>query len=193
MDGSPGALTKTRSWPRNSSTAVTLSAVRCPKRRWLRAKSSPPTKSWAWSRRRSAVVRKKTEIDHSRCGKREKFKPDTAQADSHGAARSIQAWPRPLGSRSGDADEAAAAPAHLLADRVRLALTPYGAVLGCNRCSTSSRGFANGLHSAGSPSQDTRAVGSQSVAHKANLLSGSGKVFSALGAAGWRSTYRAPE
>ena len=74
----------------------------------------------------------------------------------------------------GDADEVAAAPAHPLADRVRLALTPYGAVLGCNRCSTSSTGFANGLHSAGSPSQDTRAVGSQSVAHKANLLSGSG-------------------
>ena len=46
---------------------------------------------------------------------------------------------------------------------------------------------------AGSPSQDTRAVGSQSIAHKANLLSGSGKVFSALGAGGWRSTYRAPE
>src|SRR6516165_12058283 len=59
--------------------------------------------------------------------------------------------------------------------------------------STSSTGFASGLHSAGSPSQDTRAAGSQSVAHKANLLSGSGKVFSALGAAGWRSTYRAPE
>src|SRR6516164_8364592 len=132
-------------------------------------------------------------IDHSRCGKREKFRPSTAQADSHGAARSIQAWPQPLGTRSGDADEAAAAPAHLLADRVRLALTPYGAVLGCNRCSTSSTGFANGLHSAGSPSQDTRAVGSQSVAHKANLLSGCGKVFSALEAAGWRSTYRAPE
>ena len=127
-------------------------------------------------------------IDHSRCGKREKFKADTAQAHSHGAARSIQACPRPLGSSSGDADEAAAAPAHLLADRVRLALTPYGAVLGCNRCSTSSTGFANGLHSAGSPSQDTRAVGSQSVAHKANLLSGSGEVFSALGAAGWRSS-----
>jgi hypothetical protein len=118
---------------------------------------------------------------------------NTAQADSHGATRSIQAWPRPLGSRSGDADEAATAPAHPLVDRVRLALTPNGAVLGCNRCSTSSTGFANGLHSAGSPSQDTRAVGSQSVAHKANLLSGSGKVFSALGAAGWRSTYRAPE
>ena len=132
-------------------------------------------------------------IDHSRCGKREKFKPNTAQADSHGAARSIQTWPRPLGSRSGDADEAAAAPAHLLADRVRLALTPDGAVLGCNRCSTSLTGFANGLHSAGSASQDTRAVGSQSVAHKANSLSGSGEVFSALGAAGWRSTYRAPE
>jgi hypothetical protein len=33
---------------------------------------------------------------------------------------------KPLGSRSGDAYEAAAAPAHLLADRVRLALTPYG-------------------------------------------------------------------
>src|SRR5580692_6769438 len=132
-------------------------------------------------------------IDHSRCGKREKFKADTAQAHSHGAARSIQAWPRPLGSRSGNVDEAAAAPAHPLADRVRLALTPYGAVLGCNRCSTSSTGFANGLHSAGSPSQDTRAVGSQSVARKANLLSGSGKVFSALGAAGWRSTYRVPE
>src|ERR1700751_4828402 len=30
-----------------------------------------------------------------------------------------------------------------------LALTPYGAVLGCNRCSTSSTGFANGLHSGG--------------------------------------------
>src|SRR5580700_10095895 len=101
-------------------------------------------------------------IDHSRCGKREKFKADTAQADSHGAARSIQAWPRPLGSRSGDADEAAAAPAHLLADRVRLALRPYGAVLGCNRRSTSSTGFADGLHSAESPSQDTHAVGSQS-------------------------------
>src|SRR5271157_5827258 len=101
--------------------------------------------------------------------------------------------PRPPGSRSGDADEAAAAQAHLLEDRARLALTPYGAVLGCNRCSTSSTGFANGLHSAGSPSQETRAVGSQSVAHKANLLSGSGEVFSALGAAGWRSTYRAPE
>src|SRR5271165_4543199 len=57
MDGSPGALTKTRSWPRNSSTAVTLSAVRCPKRRWLPSKSSPPTKSWAWSRRRSVVSR----------------------------------------------------------------------------------------------------------------------------------------
>jgi hypothetical protein len=74
-------------------------------------------------------------IDHSRCGEREKFKPNTARADSHGAARLKQAWPRPLGSRSGDADEAAAAPAHLLADRVRLALTPYGAVFGCNRCS----------------------------------------------------------
>ena len=121
-------------------------------------------------------------IDHSRCGKREKFKPNTAQADSHGAARSIQAWRGPLGSRSGDADEAAAAPAHLLEDRVRLALTPYGAVLGCKRCSTSSTGFANGLHSAESPSQDTRAAGSQSDAHKANLLSGSGKVFSTLGA-----------
>src|SRR5271165_2534204 len=132
-------------------------------------------------------------IDHSRCGEREKFKPNTARADSHGAARLIQAWPRPLGSRSVDADEAAAAPAHLSADRVRLALTPYGAVLGCNRCSTSSIGFANGLHSAGSPSQDTHAVGSQSGAHKANLLSGSGKVFSALEAAGWRSRYRAPE
>jgi hypothetical protein len=45
--------------------------------------------------------------------------------------RSIQAWPRPLGLRSGDADEVAVAPAHPLADRVRLALTPYGAVLGC--------------------------------------------------------------
>jgi hypothetical protein len=65
-------------------------------------------------------------IDHSRFGEREKFKPNTARADSHGAARFIQAWPRPLGSRSGDADEAAAAPAHLLADRVGLALTPYG-------------------------------------------------------------------
>jgi len=65
-------------------------------------------------------------IDHSRCGKREKFKPNTAQADNHGAARLIQVWPGPLGSRSGDADEAAAAPAHLLADRVRLALTPDG-------------------------------------------------------------------
>jgi hypothetical protein len=31
------------------------------------------------------------------------------------------------------------------------------------------------------------------VADKANLLSGSGKVFSALGSASWRSTYRAPE
>jgi hypothetical protein len=122
-----------------------------------------------------------------------KFTSNTARADSHGAARSIQAWPRPLGLRSRDADEVAAAPAQPLADRVRLALTPYGAVLGCNRCSTSSRGFANGLHLAGSPSQDTRAVGSQSVAHKANLLSGSGKVFSALGAGGWRLTYRAPE
>ena len=91
------------------------------------------------------------------------------------------------------ADEAVGAPAHLLADRVRLALTPYGAVLGCNSCSRSSIAFANGLHSAGSPSQDTRALGSQSVAHKANLLSGSGKLFSALEAAGWRSTYRAPE
>src|SRR5215471_13761118 len=46
---------------------------------------------------------------------------------------------------------------------------------------------------AGSPSQDTRAAASQSVAHKENLLSGSGKVFSALGAAGWRSTCPAPE
>src|SRR6516165_8209276 len=46
---------------------------------------------------------------------------------------------------------------------------------------------------AGSPSQDTRPAGSQSVAHKANLLSGCGKVFSALEAAGRRSTYRAPE
>ena len=120
------------------------------------------------------VVRKKTRMtDHSCWGKREKFKPNTARADSHGAAGSIQAWPRLLRSRSGDADEVAAAPAHPLADRVRLALTPYGAVLGCNRCSTSSTGFANGLHSAGSPSQGTRAVGSQSVAHKANLLSGS--------------------
>src|ERR1700736_1100669 len=122
-----------------------------------------------------------------------KFTSNTARADSHGATRSIQAWPRSPGSRTGDADEAAAAPARLLEDRVRLALTPYGTVLGCNRCSTSSTGLANGLHSAGSPSQDTRAVGSQSVAHKANLLSGSGKVFSALGAAGWRSRYRAPE
>src|SRR6202049_1275845 len=52
MDGSPGALTKIRSWPKNSSTAVTLSVGRCPKRRWLLAKLSPPTKSWAWSRRR---------------------------------------------------------------------------------------------------------------------------------------------
>jgi hypothetical protein len=80
-----------------------------------------------------------------------------------------------------------------LADRARLALTPYGAVPGCNRCSTASTGFASGLHSAGSPSQDTRAAGSQSVAHKANSLSSSDEVFSALGAAGWRSTYRAPE
>ena len=46
---------------------------------------------------------------------------------SHGAARSIQAWPRPLGSRSRDTDEVAAAQVHPLADRVRLALTPYGA------------------------------------------------------------------
>jgi hypothetical protein len=45
MDGSHGALTKTRSSPRNSSTAVTLLVVRCPKRRWLQAKSSPPIKS----------------------------------------------------------------------------------------------------------------------------------------------------
>src|ERR1700751_2301541 len=122
--------------------------------------------------------------DHSCWGKWEKFRPNTARADSHGAARSIQAWPRPLGSRLGDADDVAVAPAHPLTDRARLALTPYGAVLGCNRCSTSSTGFASGLHSAGSPSQDTRAAGSQSVAHKANLLSGCGKVFSALEAAG---------
>ena len=87
----------------------------------------------------SGVVRKKTGmIDHTRCGEREKFKPNTARADSHGVARLIQAWPRPLGSRSGDGDEAAAA-------RARLAQRPYGAVLGCNRCSTSSTGFANGL------------------------------------------------
>ena len=38
MDGSHGTLTKTRLWPRNSSMAVTLLVVRCPKRRWLRAK-----------------------------------------------------------------------------------------------------------------------------------------------------------
>jgi len=126
-------------------------------------------------------------------GKVRKIRPNTARADSHGAARSIQAWPRPLGLRLGDADDVAVAPAHPLADRARLALTPYGAVLGCNRCSTSSTGFASGLHSARSPSQDTRAAGSQSVAHKANLLSGCGKVFSALEAAGWRSRYRAPE
>ena len=119
--------------------------------------------------------------------------PNTVQADSHGAARSIQALTRPLDSRLGDADDVAVAPAHPLADRARLALTPYGAVPACNRCSTSSTSFASGLHSAGSPSQDTRAAGSQSVAHKANLLSGCGKVFSALEAAGWRSTYRAPE
>src|SRR6516165_11037166 len=90
--------------------------------------------------------------DHSCWGKSEKFRPNTARADSHGAARSIQAWPRPLGSRLGDADDVAVAPAHPLADRARLALTPYGAVPGCNRCSTSSTGFASGLHSAGSPS-----------------------------------------
>src|SRR5208337_2181673 len=63
-------------------------------------------------------------IDHSRCGEREKFKPNPARADSHGAARLIQVWPRPLGSRSVDADEAAAAPAHLLADRVRISRRP---------------------------------------------------------------------
>jgi hypothetical protein len=112
------------------------------------------------------VVRKKRESLTTHVGEVMKIHVETAQADSYGATRSIQAWPRPLGSRSGDADEAATAPAHPLVDRVRLALTPYGAVLGCNRCSTSSKGFANGLHSAGSPSQDTRAVGSQSVAPK---------------------------
>src|SRR6516165_5633862 len=89
--------------------------------------------------------------DHSCWGKSEKFRPNTARVGGHGAARSIQAWPRPLGSRLGDADDVAVAPAHPLADRARLALTPYGAVLGCNRCSTSSTGFASGLHSAGSP------------------------------------------
>src|SRR6516165_9185303 len=65
--------------------------------------------------------------DHSCWGKSEKFRPNTARADSHGAARSIQAWPRPLGSCLGDADDVAVAPAHPLADRARLALTPYGA------------------------------------------------------------------
>ena len=34
MGGSHGALTKTRSLPKNSSTAVTLSVLRCPTRRW---------------------------------------------------------------------------------------------------------------------------------------------------------------
>jgi hypothetical protein len=34
MDGSHGALTRTRSLPKDFSTAVTLSVVRCPKTRW---------------------------------------------------------------------------------------------------------------------------------------------------------------
>src|ERR1700682_2556378 len=55
MEGSPGALTRTRSLPKNSLTAVTLSVLRCPRRRWLPLKWSPPTKSWALSKRPFAI------------------------------------------------------------------------------------------------------------------------------------------
>jgi len=60
-----------------------------------------------------------------------KITSNTARADSHGAARSIQAWPRPVGSRSGDADEVAAASAHpLAAPGSKATMGPSSVVIG---------------------------------------------------------------